>query len=179
MPADWEWHLTAIARDVSIAGGFRAETVTLTISPTGFVADAHVRGLLGAATADFHGSIGYDGHFALVGKAAFDLGPIGASATFVLSYDGSVTKYTGYLSGSFGFTVGSGPSAIDVRGGLFGVVTITVGPGWTTHFSGSGSAWGTVVIPVFDDETISTSFTFDDHGFSIDLPVVDDIVVKW
>jgi hypothetical protein len=176
------WNFQATASTARIAG-FQGAKLTLGASSANSTvsADFHLSGLLGLADVDVSGTADFsNGNFSLTGGPSFSLpGSLSASATFTFARSGGTASVAVALNASFSYTV-SIPAVGDVGvGGTFSATfSITAGANGL-HYSGSGHATGSIIVPNAPDPSINADFQLGDHGFSIDLPVVPDIVVSW
>jgi hypothetical protein len=163
------------ASDLPIGGGFTAQDASVQFSNGGITLHADVNGLFGTVQAHLDGWVNWQGQFDLSVTSDFDLGPITGKATFDLNdFNGGVTLTAG-LSGGFDYST----DGCGVSGSMTASVTVTV-DGSGLHYSGSGSASGSVDTPLGSLSIDSGTFSVSDGGFTIPLPgPVPNIDVSW
>jgi hypothetical protein len=177
------WHVTAEADNVTLGATFKATQVQFTLANTGITADAQVSGLLGLATIDLHGQVKYNGTFTLTanGGANLDAGPCDLDSAYIFTFSntGGSVRLSASATGSFHFEIDVlGVDVADASGSLSGTLTFSADSGGV-NVSGKGHVQGGAhVLGV--GETISASVTFNDDGFSVELPdSLPDLSIKW
>ncbi len=172
-----DWNITAKTYQSAFAG-LSASDLTVNFGNTGATVSAHVTGLMGIGQLSINGWITSNGDFGLVGHASLDIdigiGEAHAWADVGFVKEGNSVRFNVDMGANFQL----GSDGFNIHGGFRMQASVLISSAGL-QFSGSGSA--DIGVTLFGQSAdLSLGFSIDNHGLTIDLPLISqDIVIHW